>query len=263
MLPAAAAAAAAGVATTGGGATLARTVSAPLPASSKPRSSSDTRWNGQCFWGGAHVVVEESCASVHTGRGTAGPAVATAEARASAEAGVLALFQGGTAAAEAMLDGYVSRIIQRACVGPACAPSRSLAHTRVGGCALGFLGTEAVHNVPPDSDRLAEAFSDFVVPAQPLAAYGIHRRTRTPRLTDHPALCGGAGRGEYFRRLNEDVVATSTRVASPLMVGHMVSSVSLSLSLSLSLSFSLSLSLSLSLSFSLSLSLSLSLCVCV
>jgi len=64
---------------------------------------------------------------------------------------VLALFSGRNAAAEAVLDSYVNRIIQR------------------------FLSTDAVHNVPPDAARLAASFSDFAVPEQPLAAYADER----------------------------------------------------------------------------------------
>ena len=45
-----------------------------------------------------------------------------------------------------------------------------------------------------------------------------------PRDRRRPCRDPGQGlcRGEYFRRLNDDVVAGSTRVSSPLMIGHMV-----------------------------------------
>lgn len=74
------------------------------------------------------------------------PAPPTEQASGS-EAGVLALFSGRNAAAEAVLDSYVNRIIQR------------------------FLSTDAVNNMPPDAARLAASFSDFAVPEKPVAAY--------------------------------------------------------------------------------------------
>ena len=78
--------------------------------------------------------------------------------------------------------------------------------------------------MPPDAHQLANAFSTFQVPELPLAAY-VHEATArlvAPRAHARGGSLKTVHSGEYFRRLNDDVVATSTRVSSPLMIGHMV-----------------------------------------